>query len=661
MKNFEAGNAARPIPPSERPGAKRKNPDIRLVTRPVDLTADAIEEPEDITNDAEVAFEDSGLELIEDRSKLSKKNRSLPQPKKRTYVNQEDEAAPRPTQEQMAAYEAKNSQDLEAYRALVQEKQASIAQIEERIAHLKAGTERAKMEKERIELESALNLAKMDFEAKEREENLSMQHAADSHFAGERAHAEGAEFGRAVQGIREAEYANELSIDEEGNITGLKNVPSISPEVLYRAMGPAMNKINEQILAASKELKGSARNRRLAELETEANMWFDMEKKAQEEKGPIRNEFYLPIDVVLPDGLSKSEAETLSIESEKDLDQRIESLKAQDAELTKLVEEASEVLWNLDDSKEWGPARQKIALSKFLKAADAYLPIRNEGIDRELEVLRKLDQPENLDVRSQRLTMLARQAEDDTSSLRGMLGKTDKKSKGGQLRDNASLQKAIDKMEGQASEYKNDLMSWRQDPLREEAMQARHEDLQEDMTALEHERNQRDRIMPFYVDTTTDFLNNKNAEITTRSWGKNEVRGREKIHKAAEQAEIPYRAFIEGMQDRLHGLLREKAKNADELAAILLEKEARKGIDVDVSDLIDESVDVDVSAHDEDSFNVDVSAHNLDLPTPRFHKPEKIQTPGFSRSSEATRAQRLTKPTPPRFTTKPGSSVDKAA
>ena len=357
-----------------------------LATWPVDLTDDVIEEPEDITNDAEVAFEDSGLELIKDRSKLSKKNRSLPQPKKRTYVNLEGEAAPKLTKD-MVVYEAKKAQELEVLQPSIQEKQAlieekrkSIAKIEARIASAKSATERAKLRKEQIEAESALNLAKMDAGAKMREEMRNKEHEARMHFIGERAHAEGAEFGREVQGIRESEYANELEIDEEANITGLKNVPSVSVEAFYRAMGPAMNTINEQIVAASNELKGSARNRRLAELEIEANMWFDMEKKAKEEKVPVRNEFYLPIDVVLPEGLSKSEAETLSIESGEDLDQRIEWLKAQDAELTKLIEEAGEVLWSVGDE-----SAEKKALSEFIKGADAFRRIRSNGIDRELK------------------------------------------------------------------------------------------------------------------------------------------------------------------------------------------------------------------------------------------------------------------------------------
>ena len=183
-------------------------------------------------------------------------------------------------------------------------------------------------------------------------------------------------------------------------------------------------------------------------------------------------------------------------------------------------------------------------------------------------------------------------------------------------------------------------------------MQARHEELQEDMRALEFERDQRDWMRPVVRDASTAFLSKGNAissEDAVRPFGKSEVQGSARREREAIEAESAFQKNVREAKQRLQALTDERAKNADELSAILLEKEDRKTIEVDV-DLSD--VEAVIAA--------ETARMEKATATPRFTVPKRIQTPGFSRSSEATRAQRLTKPTPPRFTAKP-ASVDKAA
>lgn len=590
MKSLENGNAAMNRPASERPAPKKK-PELRLINSP-EVKSDFSDDEIVDANQTPRAKQAAGMDAFRAMARNDKKRdreeagyEQLPsdvledEPVELSSDDLEDVPE---TEADQALAEFANSPRIkesnEVARLMEQSKQ-NIAAIEARIARAKSATEKAKLEKELTQLESALELAKIDFEAKARAEQRSMEHAAQAHFAGERAHAEGAEAGMAEQMHREEAFENELEIDGEGRITDMKNVPAVSVGAFYRAMAPAMQKINQEITLASKTLTGRARDRRIAQLESEAQVWLRMEDEASlatergesDEKGIVRNEFFIPVDVVIPEGFDKSEAETLSIESEEDLEGKIESLKAQDAELTELIGQASEILWNLEDTKQWEKVEQREAMSTMLKAAENLKQRRIEGIGRELEVLRKLDTPQNLDLRSQRLTTLMQQAENYTSHLQSLLKKMNKKS--GDL-DSSDIQKAIDKMEGQEIGYKNDLASWQKDPIRKEAMQARHEELAQDVHDLEGEYNQL-----------------KNAPELTFDMGKTAKEAISKADAETQEAKTEYWNAVVGLKDQLHEFLAQKAKNAEELAAILLERAGREEFDIDLSDLEPEVVE----------------------------------------------------------------------
>ena len=215
-----------------------------------------------------------------------------------------------------------------------------------------------------------------------------------------------------------------------------------------------------------------------------------------------------------------------------------------------------------------------------------------------------------------------------------------KKSKEGQLQDDASIHKAIDKMETQALGYKNDLASWQSDPIREEAMQARHEELAQDMQDLVTDRD----IWQRTPDLTFDM-------------GKTTKEAIMKADAETQGARTEYWNAVVGLRDQLHEFLAEKAKNAEELAAILLERASRESIDVDMSEF-DAANDIELEAEPEKVEEVKMEKV-IDASTPRVTVPKKFQAPTFSRASETTKASKPIKLTSPRFT-KPGS-IDKAA
>jgi hypothetical protein len=487
----------------------------------------------------------------------------------------------------------------------------------------KKGLTEAISEKARIEEQHAREMAALEEEAAAVEAAAKEEHAEDMAFLnsaeGRRSVQEGirASMAEELEAIRNERNGNEAELDmtENGEVKGLKNLTHVSLDSFRRAFPARMNAIRVETFQLLKQPSNIQRDSRLKALGVESGKWMQMyqveklmkRSDAEEKENLLHNLLFKQIDLVVPEGLTQSDAETLAITPEQELDRRMEVFKKQDVIITTLLDRASKTLWDIEETDEAKAFHQREALAEFLRGAEEFRRSRKEEAKREIDFLESLDQPDKLDVRGQKLNMLMAQAQEKITYLRNALGKTT------DVESVTSGKEAIDDLEQKISDYQKDLEEWHAHPIRQEAMDARHTDLQERIRDLQMKEEWNEMFTTIHV-----------PEADTRGRIKEKsVKERMEDAKALKGA---YLERVHAAKNAIIHLAREKAENAEMQAAIISERVDREletlEITVDLSDLNPpeepEGVDVDV-----------------EVGPVEFAKPSKIESPKPGRIKKA--------------------------
>lgn len=469
----------------------------------------------------------------------------------------------------------------------IRETKDRIAERETNIERLKQSTEDFIGEKAAIEAQSEKRLKAMKIANRANAAAEAMAFEERAKPMREVARQFGREDGLAERMRQEGEIESELEIGPDGKIAGLKNLPLVDWNVFRRGMAARMETIKNQIVLLLEQPSSSKRNRALKALELESAEWMKMyqDGKIMEESGAnpkdihLHNRMYRQIETVTPKELDKTDTETLAITPEERLQKGLEILEKQDKIVDELLKKASDVMWSIDETPLGKESAQRKALSELLKGAESYRNMRKASIAEEIQYLRTLEQPDALDLRTRRLSMLAQQSETGIAHLKESLARIKPESV-------ADAKEAIDTLEERVSEYRGDIQSWHEKPIRKEAMEARRLDLEEKIREKEMEMDRQDWI---------EF--NPTLEAP------------ESIHQSATELTERHRTEVRAALQRIYGLVNEKAQIATERAAIIEERIDRElealhveidpvAFDVDLTELNDAAegtVDVDLT------------------------------------------------------------------
>lgn len=492
-----------------------------------------------------------------------------------------------------------------------------IAERDANIARLEQSTEDFKAEKVAIEAQSAKRLKAIEIGSRANMAANAMAFEERAKPMREVAREIGREAGRQEVAREQAPMMAELEVSADGKITGLKNLLLVRPDSFVQAMSARMEAIKNETIHLLSVVRDNIDNDRLKALEQESQEWMEMyrDMKAMKDAGVsnenahVNNRFYKNIDVVVPEGLDQSEAETIAITPEEELEARLEMLNTQDKKIDGLLQQAGEALREVDDTDIAKSAQEKRALSDFLKGAESYRAERKAMLQDKIALLEVMDRPEYLDVKSKKLNQLIQRSENQIVYLQHALQSVKEK---GTM---DAIKEKIDDVEGQMTTEKADLEEWQNYPLRQEALNARRVDLQEKIRSLKMQSDRQDLVGY-----------NPGPEAT------------EAIHQSAEEAMKAYRAEIVAARDQIHALIRQKADIANERAAILNERIDRElakfEYDVDLKDLNEraqgiEGIDVDTVEFDgEDVDLTDLNERvegykDIDVDTSDFEKKPK--------------------------------------
>lgn len=535
MPKFGEGRA-RPMPAEE-----EKSPKLEVIEGGAG-GEDVISE-EDITEVPEVTPEEIEMKRIPRR------------PRRRRYVTAEG----RPIQATKAGrerFETERTAERAELEELRQDVMKRLEAIEQRIVETQEATEKARLEKELIQKGGELELESI--EARKRERLAADEEARERMAAPMREVAR--EFGReqafAERMREEAEYEEQLEVNEKGRIVGMKNIPYLDAGAVHLAL-PEMWKAHDAEREWLNKNRPPGWMQRMKELDLDAERMVQMRENADEliesgrKEARVRNFFYKHAEDVAVEGMNRAEYESLMITPEETLDRKYEDLQKQSDQMKDAIDAVYSEFKPLEAFYKGERAEYDAqeGLAKLGEQINDALRARRETLNADVASYENLRKPENLDVKAAIL-------QKDIERARAMIEtkKVELKTFSRNPEVKKSLQAELASYEEEATGAQRELRSWKKDPNREAAMQARKEALQElESKAL-------NEIME--IDQKID----NNEAILARTQRRMEAL-EEEYAEAYEEEAIGEQVDI--LQDQLEYCMREFAKLNDKRTDVL--------------------------------------------------------------------------------------------